>query len=156
MKRGENLKKGKTAQTTHGMTHTPTWRSWMGMKARCDNPNAEGYHNWGGRGITYCERWEEFENFFDDMGEKPDGKSIDRIDNDGNYYKENCKWATRKEQQNNMRSNVIVEFDGLSMTIAQWAEHIGISRSRLQDRLKKWTVKEALTKPIMKQYQRFK
>jgi hypothetical protein len=73
------------------------------MKYRCTNPNAINYHNYGGRGITVCERWNEFKNFLADMGERPEGTSIDRIDNDLGYFKENCRWATRHEQRINQR-----------------------------------------------------
>lgn len=95
------------ATITHGNTRNRspslTYRSWQSMKRRCDNPKDIGYKYWGGRGITYCKRWNKFENFLKDMGERPLGKSIDRIDNDGNYEPSNCKWSTRSEQNKNQR-----------------------------------------------------
>jgi hypothetical protein len=101
--------------------------AWRGMLARCRNPRHPSYKNYGGRGITACERWNSFENFLDDMGKRPSPKhSLDRIDNNGNYEPGNCRWATRREQANNTRMNRFVTFDGRTMTLAQWARETGI------------------------------
>lgn len=88
---------------SHGMTKTPTYKTWISMKARCFNPQDTGYHRYGARGITVCERWLVFEHFLADMGERPSGLTIDRISNDGNYEPDNCRWTTMKVQSNNRR-----------------------------------------------------
>lgn len=92
-----------SARTTHNMTHSGTYKSWQMMKARCSCPNYTQFKDYGGRGITVCDRWLKFENFLEDMGERPAGRTLDRINNDGNYEPSNCRWATRAEQNGNKR-----------------------------------------------------
>lgn len=111
----------------HGMGGTPTYLAWINMRVRCSNPKQEGYQYYGGRGIRVCERWQQsFENFLADMGIRPDGMSIDRIDNDRNYEPGNCRWATRIEQENNKRSNRLITAFGKTQTVAQWTKEMGL------------------------------
>ncbi len=141
--------------TTHGHgkkgQRPKIYKSWHKMIQRCINPNHKAYHNYGGRGITVCKRWRKFENFLEDMGEHP-GKeySIDRIDNNGNYCKSNCRWVTRKEQNRNKRNNHLITYNGKTQCISAWAEELGIGASVLWYRLKHWSVKKALTTPVRK------
>jgi hypothetical protein len=96
------------SNTEHGHATngiSPTYHSWAGMIARCTNPKNSRYKDWGGRGIKVCERWRKFKNFLADMGQKPTGMSLDRINNDGDYRPDNCRWATWKEQNHNRRSS---------------------------------------------------
>lgn len=92
---------------THGLSKTPTYHTWKRMRQRCSNRSNKKYYRYGGRGITVCKRWNKYENFLEDMGERPgDDLSLDRIDNDGNYEPSNCRWATQKVQQNNRGNNL--------------------------------------------------
>lgn len=132
---------------THGQSKTPTWTSWMAMRSRCLDPKSKDYQNWGGRGITICERWNDFALFIEDMGERPTLEhEIDRFpNNDGNYEPTNCRWATKTEQANNRRSNTIIEFNGETLNVCQWADRYGIDRSTLCMRLTAgWTFERAI------------
>lgn len=134
---------------THGLKpgNDSTYNSWACMKSRCNNPNHPDYHYYGGRGITHDPRWADFKNFFEDMGPKPDDSlTIERIDNDGNYCKENCKWGTRKEQARNKSNNRIFTCSGRTMTLAEWAEELGVSHNTIYGRLERgWSLEKTLT-----------
>lgn len=124
---------------------------WRCIIGRCEKPSCRAYPEYGGRGIRICDRWKTFENFAADMGPRPSpGHSVDRYpDNNGNYEPNNCRWATRTEQQNNMRSNVLLEFRGMVRTLAQWSSEIGIERSVLRTRMKLgWTTEQVLSTPV--------
>ena len=121
---------------THGHSATTEYRIWSQMRGRCANPRGARWSSYGGRGITVCARWHEsFENFLADMGPRPAGTTLDRKDNDGNYEPGNCRWATRIEQQNNMRSNRIVVVSGERMTLAEACRRAGLDSSLVGGRL---------------------
>ena len=131
---------------THGMTKTKTYSIWSNMKNRCQNKNYKKYRHYGGRGIAVCSRWLSFKNFILDMGEVPDGFTLDRIDTNGNYEPKNCRWATQKEQQNNRRNNHRILFRGRNLTLSQLERETGISQDKIQQRLKRgWPVDRALS-----------
>lgn len=133
------------ANKTHGMSQDRTYKCWSGMIQRCRNPNDHGYKDYGGRGIKICQRWSSFENFYADMGPRPDGLSIERKNNDGDYEPSNCKWATGLEQHNNTRRSVRIEWAGKVLTLTQWARERSISKSTLWGRIKKgWSISDAL------------
>lgn len=138
---------------THGQTRgrkvPPTYHSWAGMKARCNNPKNSYYKSYGGRGISVCERWLTYENFFKDMGEKPDGYSIDRIDVNGNYSPENCKWSSLSDQANNKTNNHVITYLNETKTLQEWSKTIGISHGSLLFRIykAKWPIEKAMTTP---------
>jgi len=123
---------------THGMTNTTIYAVWKSMRRRCNKPNDPGYKNYGGRGITICRRWDKFENFYADMGDKPKGLSIERVDNYGNYEPSNCKWATREEQDRNKRNNRIIKYEGREQCLTDWARESGINYRTLCSRLNKY------------------
>lgn len=123
--------------TTHGKTKSPEYAIWTAMKSRCYNKNTIHYADYGGRGIKVCDKWKNsFENFFIDMGYKPNGMTIDRINNDGDYEPKNCKWASRLEQSNNKRNNRIITIEGESMTLSQWAKKYKVGESTIRKRLR--------------------
>lgn len=137
---------------THGHAfvgnRSPEYRTWNNMTQRCTNPKHTNFHRYGGRGITVCERWlNSFAAFLEDMGPKPTPKhEIERKDNDKGYSPDNCRWATHKEQCRNFGRNRLLTFDGKTMCISAWAEHLGIHRQTLKHRLDSgWTLERALT-----------
>lgn len=142
-------------QTPKGFAkaHPIEYRTYSGMKTRCYNKKSQAYKNYGARGIKVDDRWlgpDGFINFLNDMGKRPAGKlSLDRIDVNGNYSKENCRWATEKTQANNRRTNVAVTYKGVTKTVSEWAEEFNIGVTTLHARLFKhgWPVEKALTTP---------
>lgn len=134
-----------------GMSKTREYAIFIGMWQRCTNPKDPSYGNYGGRGITVAPEWREFQNFFRDMGIRPSTKhSLDRIDNSKGYSKENCRWATQREQMNNTRDNTVYEYLGRSQTLAEWSRETGIQRGTIHARIEimGWTLDRAFTTPV--------
>ena len=148
--------------TTHGHAgmgaRTPTYHSWQNMIARCTQPSYPSYEKYKARGITVCNRWRKYENFLADMGERPKHRTLDRIDNTGNYEPCNCRWATKREQANNRITNVYFTYKGEEYTIINLSRETGISAHVLRQRLirskKQWTVEDAINTPV-RQYTRY-
>lgn len=130
-----NSKHGYSAAKEHRLTKT--YRVWRNAINRCHNTDAQAYDNYGARGIAVCKRWRaSFENFLSDMGERPEGMSLDRIDNDKGYSKKNCRWATIVEQNQNRRTTRFIEHGGEYLCLSEWAKRAGISKELLWYRLK--------------------
>lgn len=135
------------------LLHTPEHHVWKDLFDRCYNPNERGFKNYGGRGIKVCERWhgkDGFRNFLEDMGKRPSKHhQLDRIDNDTSYSPENCRWATRKENNRNRGDNRIIEMDGEKKCLTEWCEIYNIRKDCVAGRLARgWSVDEAFKKPI--------
>lgn len=134
----------------HGKSSSPEFSSWAHMLERCYNPKHDSYHRYGGRGITVCEDWRtSFLQFFKDMGTAPEGFTIGRIDNDGNYEPSNCRWESQKDQMRNTSRNRIIEFKGQSKCLIAWAEAYGLKNYVVAYRLDKlkWSIRRALETP---------
>lgn len=132
----------------HGQYGTRLYHIWSNMEQRCSNPKYREFYNYGGRGITVCGEWENFLAFYEwALSSGYDDKlSIERIDNDGNYEPSNCRWATRREQSLNRRSNRFYEYEGKRLSLTEWANEKQIPFSTLWNRLNKgWSIDEALT-----------
>jgi len=130
-----------------------TYSSWVNMVQRCTNPHAVNYRNYGGRGIEVCDLWQEsFDAFVMTVGERPDSEyTIDRIDTNGNYEPGNCRWATRTEQNRNRRDNIHVELNGVTKTVFEWVNELGLKKSTIYKRISKgMDPREALLKPVRK------
>lgn len=134
---------------THGESASSEYQSWRAMMKRCYSVNDIHYHRYGGRGIQVCTRWFDVKNFLEDMGRRPAGLTLDRINNNGNYEPMNCRWATRQEQSRNTASNRLLAFRGQLKCLAEWAEITAIRQKLISNRLADgWTVEAALTTPV--------
>ena len=149
------LKKGMTQscgcyhqerRVKHGFYKDRQYRVWLSMRQRCENPNDRSYKNYGGRGITVCERWQEFVNFLADMGPRPKGFDIDRIDNSRGYEPGNCRWVSRRQNLLNTRLTRMLTYNGETLPMRIWADRIGVPHSTLKNRIDRgWSIEVALT-----------
>ena len=153
MARDHTPRPRKNSEYRH-LLDTGFYRSWSGMKSRCSNPETVSYLSYGGRGIKVCDRWQHFENFYDDMyaswlahKTEQDSTTLERKDVNGDYAPNNCVWATRKEQSNNRRRHKMLKYKGKTLNLTQWAEELGIKKSTLSQRIYvyKWPLERALS-----------
>lgn len=145
------LRKALPVKHGHARNNKPTrtWRAWCDMKRRCENRNRADYRLYGGRGITVCDRWKVFENFLADMGEKPEGRTLGRINNNGNYEPGNCRWETAFEQGGNKRNNHLVSVSGITRTVSAWARLLPADPDAIFTRIRRgWSGREAVTIPL--------
>ncbi|AVX47356.1 hypothetical protein C5023_000226 [Staphylococcus phage vB_SauM_0414_108] len=150
--RKELFKENKKSNTTHGQTDTRLYNIYRSMKARCYRKTQKDYHSYGGRGIKVCDEWlNDFMNFYSwsyDNGYN-DNLTIDRIDNNGNYEPNNCRWITEAEQHNNTSRNINITYNGETKTLKQWSKIKGINYDTLKKRYKMgWSIEDMLTKPV--------
>jgi len=143
--------------TKHGHSKrsgdSPEYYTWASMMKRCYNPNWVNYKNYGARGIKVCDRWHDFRNFLADMGNRPAGMFIERIENEKGYGPENCKWSTRIEQTKNTRSNRMLTFNGETKPMVEWSETLKLSYHVIKNRLKYgWSIERTLTEPLIEKY----
>lgn len=140
----------------HGLCGTKEYKCWGDMKARCGNPKNVMYEHYGGRGISVCERWREFNNFFEDIGLAPSDKhQLERINVNGNYCPENCKWATVREQHRNTRRNKIIKWNGAEKPLCDWAEELGFNYPTMVNRLiNGWSVEKTFSTEFRKNKKR--
>jgi len=120
---------------THGMSNEPIFKLWWAIQDRCYNKNTRDYYKYGGKGITVCPRWRaSFETFYSEMGDVPEGCSLDRVDNNAGYSQENCRWATRAQQSRNTSRNRWYTIEGKMQCVADWCDELGIKRTTMATR----------------------
>jgi hypothetical protein len=139
----------------HGLKRGREYSSWQMMIDRCTNKNSKSWNSYGGRGITVCDRWKDFSKFYQDMGERPENHTLERIDNNLGYSLANCKWATVKEQNRNTRRTRLLEINGVTKCVTDWCDYFGINKRTVSNRINrgKWPVELAITTPV-NQYSR--
>lgn len=140
-----NVEIVKNRSFKHGRIHKGEYTSWNQMKQRCQNKNNPAYKYYGARGISVCKKWQSFEGFHEDMGKRPRGHSIERINNNGNYCKSNCKWIPKTEQSKNRRGNIMITHNGVTKGIPEWSKDTGIASGTIKMRIHRgWSHKRAI------------
>jgi len=145
------LKRAMSKYGGKSVTYTAEYTSWRHMMDRCYNVNNSRYKDYGNRGITVCERWHDFENFFADMGERPQDFTLERINNDGEYCPENCKWASKVDQARNKRNNHNIAYEGRTQCVAAWEEELGLGSGVIKARINKYSdpdIQDVLFAPL--------
>ena len=165
--RGSNLRNGsatscgcyrysqlKKSHTTHNKSKTKLMRSWYAMRQRCLDPNSSHYKDYGGRGIKICEEWNDSVSFIEwaQASGYKDGLTLDRIDVNGNYSPQNCRWATSSEQANNTRRSIIITYNGKTQSLKLWCDELGLNYGTISSRINQshWDPIKALTTPLQK------
>ena len=161
--RGNSLRSGNTSSCgcihksfvsklnlKHGMKKSPEYSSWQMMIDRCTNPKSKSWDRYGGRGITVCNEWKDFKQFYNDMGQRPVNHTLERINNSLGYFAENCKWATIAEQNRNTRRTRLLKIGDVTKCVTDWCEHFGVSKRTVSNRINrgKWPIELAVTTPI--------
>lgn len=142
------LPERKDGRVTHGMTNTKTYKVWYGMKRRCSDPSVSNYARYGGKGIRVCAAWDaSFEAFLADMGECPEGRTLDRIDPAKGYEPENCRWATLSEQQAHTVRTKFLTFKGETKTLTEWAASISVKPKTIHERVRRGLPIEKILQP---------
>lgn len=132
---------------THGLSHTSAYSSWAKMMQRCYDSRHPYFTAYGGAGVEVCQEWHRFEQFYEDMGERPEGTTLDRKEGSKGYYKDNCRWATRKEQANNTKGNHLIRYRGKEYTLSALAERFGLQSATLRKRLARMSTRQAVLLP---------
>lgn len=147
--RGKHItERGATTKHNGKRLYSKEYTTWKGIRGRCNTPTNPKYPRYGGRGVKVCARWDSFEAFLEDMGPRPEGMTIGRIDNDGDYAPENCRWETPRQQSNNTRRNIRLSINGQTKTLAQWARAAGLKVGTLQRRYHAGWSAEDIINPV--------
>ena len=134
--------------TKHGKYLSREYQTWNSMMGRCLNPTSQAFRHYGARGITICEKWKNFVGFYEDMGDRPDGMSLERIDNEKGYSPDNCRWATHQEQMKNTRRCIHITYNGQTKILKDWARSLGMSNGALRARMNKSDDPEIILRPV--------